>query len=105
MKQNDDLVAKSVQSSEVSFLFIWHCLLATQVAHSTSGHPGAAACHDREAGGSVLEKDAIIAQKDVASAGQKATIEDLTSAISKHHTVEDQTKVTVCTLDLALASA
>ena len=55
--------------------------------------------------GSVLEKEAIIAQKDAAIAGQKAAIEDLTVAISKHHTVEDQMKVTVGTLELAFASA
>ena len=51
---------------------------------------------------SVLEKDAIIAQKDVAIAGHKATIEDLHAAISKHRAAEDQTKVTVDALELAL---
>ena len=51
---------------------------------------------------SVLEKDAIIAQKDAAIAGQKATIEDLHAAISKHRNAEDQKKVTVDALELAL---
>ena len=49
-----------------------------------------------------MEKDAIIAQKDVAIAGQTATIEDLHAAISKHRTAEDQTKVAVDALELAL---
>ena len=51
---------------------------------------------------SVFEKDAIIAQKDAAIAGQKATIEDLHATISKHRNAEDQTKVTVDALELAL---
>ena len=50
----------------------------------------------------MFEKDAIIAQKDAAIAGQKATIEDLHAAISKHLIAENQTKVTVDALELAL---
>ena len=50
----------------------------------------------------MFEKDAIIAQKCAAIAGQKATIEDLHAAIRKHRTAEDQTKVTVDALELAL---